>query len=110
MQELFSFNYQLECYVPAANRQYGYFSLPILWDGKLVARMDCKTDREKSLLHVYHLALEHCLVKTDAFALALYKELAFFLKFNSCSNLRLHRTTPNNFKPVLQTAINSLMR
>ena len=110
MRKLFGFDYLIECYVPEAKRQYGYFSLPILWNGKLVARMDCKTERKKSLLHIHHLALEPRLVKTDAFALALYKELASFLRFNNCSNLRLHRTTPANFKPLLHTEINSLTR
>ena len=52
MQALFDFDYRLECYVPEAKRRYGYFSLPILWDGKLVARMDCKNERRESLLHI----------------------------------------------------------
>jgi uncharacterized protein YcaQ len=110
MQMLFGFDYQLECYVPEAKRQYGYFSLPVLWDGKLVARMDCKAERKKSLLHIHHLALEPGLVKTDAFALALHKELASFLQFNNCSHLRLYKTSPANFKPALQTVINRLTR
>ena len=110
MQTLFDFNYLIECYVPEVKRQYGYFSLPVLWDGKLVARMDCKAERKKSLLHIHHLALEPWLVKTDAFFLALYKELTSFLQFNNCSNLRLHKTSPANYKPVLQTVINRLTR
>jgi uncharacterized protein len=105
---LFGFDYVLECYLPAAKRQYGYFSLPILWDGNLVARMDCKAERKKSLLHIHHLALEPGLAKTDAFAHALYNELASFQRFNDCSNLRLHKTSPANFKPVLQTVIKNL--
>ena len=108
VQALFGFDYLIECYLPAAKRQYGYFSLPVLWDGKLVARVDCKAERKKSLLHIQHLALEPRLVKTDALAAALSKELASFMQFNNCNNLQLHRTTPANFKPVLQTAINSL--
>ena len=110
MQALFDFHFLIECYVPEAKRQYGYFSLPVLWDGKLVARMDCKAERKKSLLHIHHLALEPRLVKTDAFALALHKELTSFLHFNNCNNIRLHKTTPANFKPVLKTVINSLTR
>ncbi len=108
MQALFGFDYLIECYLPEAKRQYGYFSLPVLWDGKLVARVDCKTERKKSLLHIQHLALEPRLVKTEAFAVALGKELASFMQFNNCKNMQLHRTTPANFKPVLQTVINGL--
>lgn len=110
MQALFGFDYLIECYVPAAKRRYGYFSLPVLWDGKLVARIDLKAERKKSLLHIHHLALEPGLKNADAFAFALYKELTSFIAFNSCNKLLLHRTTPANFKPVLQTAISRLTR
>jgi len=108
MQALFDFDYLIECYVPQAKRQYGYFSLPILWDGKLVARMDCKAERKESLLHIYHLALEPSLTQPDAFTLALCKELQSFLRFNHCSRLKLHRTSPPNIRPLLQTAIDGL--
>lgn len=110
IQALFGFDYMIECYLPKERRKFGYFSLPILWDGKLVARMDSKAEREKSLLHIYHLALEPGLVKAEAFALALCKELASFLAFNSCGRLRIHRTSPATFKPVLQTVIKRLTR
>ncbi len=105
MQALFDFDYLLECYIPEAKRRYGYFSLPILWDGKLVARMDCKAERENSLLHIHHLALESRLVKTEAFFLALHKELVCFMQFNNCNTLRLHQTTPANVKTMLQNVI-----
>jgi uncharacterized protein YcaQ len=105
MQAIFGFDYQIECYVPEAKRQYGYFSLPVLWDGKLLARIDCKAQRKDSILHIYHLALEPSLTKTDDFFLALGKELACFLQFNNCSKVSLHRTSPAKFKPILQAAI-----
>ncbi|MBT4365035.1 MAG: winged helix DNA-binding domain-containing protein [Desulfobacteraceae bacterium] len=108
IKALFGFDYVIECYLPEAKRRYGYFSLPVLWDGKLVARMDCKAERKKSLLHIHHLAMEPLLLKTDAFFLALQKELAPFLKFNNCSNLQIHKTSPAKFKPVLQKVINYL--
>ncbi|WP_282125946.1 winged helix-turn-helix domain-containing protein [Marinifilum flexuosum] len=97
MQAIFDFDYQIECYVPEAKRKFGYFSLPILWDGKLVARMDCKADRKISVLHVNHLALEPNLKKLDAFSEALSKELKAFMIFNDCKQVKIHRTTPESF-------------
>ena len=107
MQALFDFEYQLECYIPEEKRRYGYFSLPILWDGKLVARMDCNAERKKSLLHIHHLALEPGLVKTEAFAQALSKELLSFLQFNACNSLRINRTSPAGFKQELEKVLNT---
>lgn len=108
MKELFGFDYLIECYVPAAKRRYGYFTLPILWDGKLVARMDCKTERKESLLHIHHLAMEPCVMKTHTFLPALRKELESFLKFNHCNKLRVHRTSPAKIKPELLSVISDL--
>ncbi|MDA3893938.1 MAG: winged helix DNA-binding domain-containing protein [Salinivirgaceae bacterium] len=108
MKTLFDFDYTIECYVPEAKRQYGYFSLPILWDGKLVARMDCKDERKKSLLHINHLALESGLANTEVFASALSKELAAFILFNNCSSIQLHKTSPAHFKPLVKSLINEL--
>ena len=103
--EIFGFDYFLECYVPASKRKYGYFALPVLWDGKLVARMDCKADRKNSHLHIHHLALEPGLEKTDAFAFALGKELLPFLQFNESLGLTVHRTSPPGFKQELERLI-----
>lgn len=105
---LFDFDYLLECYVPESKRQHGYFSLPILWDGRLVARMDCKADRNKSLLQIRHLSLEPGLTKIESFSLALGKELTPFLQFNDCHHIRLLKTCPEKLKPVLQPALDNL--
>jgi len=36
----FGFDYVLECYVPAAKRRYGYFTLAILRRGAVVGRLE----------------------------------------------------------------------
>ena len=96
--EIFGFDYLLECYVPQHKRIHGYFTLPILWDGKLVARMDSKVDRKKKVLHIHQLTLEPSLKKTEAFADALSTELQPFMKFNECSSVVLHGIEPPNLK------------
>tara|TARA_R110002051_G_scaffold105833_4_gene178911 strand:- start:4475 stop:5680 length:1206 start_codon:yes stop_codon:yes gene_type:complete len=104
-QALFNFDYLLECYVPAAKRKYGYFTLPILWNENLVARVDCKVDRKKALLHIHHFALEPILTDTDRFTKDVSNELDAFMQFNGCTAIEVHKTTPAVFKSELQRAI-----
>ncbi|HKS34622.1 MAG TPA: winged helix-turn-helix domain-containing protein [Enterobacteriaceae bacterium] len=57
-EQLFNFSYRLECYTPAAKRQYGYFVLPLLHQGRLVGRMDSKMHRKTGELEIMALYLE----------------------------------------------------
>jgi hypothetical protein len=94
IQELFDFHYILECYTPKEKRKYGYFLLPVLWDGELVARMDCNADTKTKVLHINHLAIEPKLKKTDAFFNSLRKELSSFMVFNACKDIKVHKMSP----------------
>ncbi|MDB5504230.1 MAG: cytoplasmic protein [Tardiphaga sp.] len=42
----FGYDHRFEAYVPKEKRQLGYFALPVLVDGEIVAALDLKTDRQ----------------------------------------------------------------
>ncbi|MCL5246219.1 winged helix DNA-binding domain-containing protein [Cellulophaga sp. 20_2_10] len=106
MQDIFNFNYLLECYVPKEKRKYGYFVLPILWNTDLVARVDCKADRSSGVLLIHHLFLEPSLNNVEEFAVALAQELKVFMLFNDCVKIKVEKTSPASFKSIL----NKLLR
>lgn len=98
MKNLFDFDYQIECYTPAAKRKFGYFSLPILWNDQLVGRMDCKTDSKTKTLHINYLAFENGFKLSDEFNFSFKNELKAFCLFNKCTSTKLHKITPTSFQ------------
>ena len=55
---VFGFDYQIEIYVPAPRRIYGYYVLPFLMGDHFAARVDLKSDRKASRLLIHAAYIE----------------------------------------------------
>jgi uncharacterized protein YcaQ len=91
LKDFFDFDYQIECFVPAPKRKYGYFSLPVLVGDRLVARMDSKAERKERVLIVHNLHFEDGKLgkeEVEKFARAIEK----FARFNGCEEVAIKKT------------------
>ena len=89
---LFGFDYVWEVYKPEPQRKFGYYTLPILWGDRLVARFDSKLDRAQrapaNTFVILGLWLEdQALGHDEAFAQALAAGFARFVTFLGASKL-----------------------
>ena len=104
-EALFDFKYSLECYVPKSKRKYGYFSLPILWQDRLVGRIDPKADRERKILLINSIHFERDVEIRRACLAALAKALNNFAEFNDCDKIELNTRIPDRIKRKLSSHI-----
>ncbi|MDN5288094.1 MAG: hypothetical protein JWR38_4368 [Mucilaginibacter sp.] len=105
LRDFFSFDYQIECFVPAAKRKYGYFCLPVLLGDTFVARMDAKADRKQKLLVVHNLHFE-AVELNEAMLEKIITALKAFVQFNQCRDIDLKKSN----HPVYLEAITRAFR
>jgi uncharacterized protein YcaQ len=103
VKHLFGFDYTLECYVPAAKRKYGYFSLPILWRENLVGRMDAKAYRKDRSLIVRNLVFEEWFQDFDHFLPPFVRALTGFAQFNRCETVGVDNVAPMDLQSPLES-------
>lgn len=87
-KDLFGFDYVWEVYKPEPQRKYGYYTLPVLWGERLVARFDSKLDRATGTFVILGFWLEdEALGSDEAFAAALARGFARFATFLGASRI-----------------------
>ena len=107
LKALFQFDYQIECYVPAAKRRYGYFSLPLLFRSEFIGRMDCKAHRKTRHLEIKSLHLEQHGFDEDLIIRAFIEAITQFRDFQECESVSLTSVQPKHLTQPLQIALKS---
>ncbi|MCP4634777.1 MAG: winged helix-turn-helix domain-containing protein [candidate division Zixibacteria bacterium] len=98
IEELFGFEYALECYVTPSKRVHGYFVLPILWGEEFIGRFDPKADRKAKTLIINNLKFEEGFTSFDDVIPAFAIKLREMAEFNGCEKIRIEKTTPSKIK------------
>jgi hypothetical protein len=107
MERLFGMTHRLEAYTPAAKRVHGYFAMPVLHGGRLVARVDPR--REGTTLIAERVTLEQdsrgrvldSAINGTARAL---REAADWV---GCDSIRVGHVTPANRASALSSLLAS---
>jgi uncharacterized protein YcaQ len=96
-EELFGFDQRIECYTPEPKRIWGYFSLPILHNDRLVGRFDPKLERKTGHLRIKALHLEPEVSPSDELAAAIAQTMQGFMAFHKATEVTIERSTPIGF-------------
>jgi uncharacterized protein len=102
---LFGFDYVWEVYKPVHLRKFGYYTLPVLWGDRLVARFDSKFDRATNTFVILGLWLEDVDLGTDElFAEAFVRGLTRFVHFLGAGNVDVTAIS----EPLLRQRTNAI--
>lgn len=101
VNELFGFNYSIECYVPEPKRKYGYFVLPIFYGDRFAGRLDPKADRKAKTFLVRQLYFEDGFIPDDRFIESFVSGLVMMMRFNKCEIIKLQNVHHPKLKQEL---------
>jgi hypothetical protein len=102
---LHGYDYQIECYVPAPKRRFGYFCLPILYRDRFVGRVDCKAHRRTRRFDLLHLYIECEIRDRDQFAAAFAEAVHEFAAFNDCDAVNAAKISPADWDGEIRKAL-----
>jgi uncharacterized protein YcaQ len=104
-REVFAFDYQIECYIPAPLRQFGYFCLPLQYRDRLVGRIDCKAHRAQAKLEVKSVHIEKPV--GEDFPELMSAALKSFASFNGCEQIDVVDADHAELARLLQPPLNA---
>ena len=90
LRRIFDFNYKLEIYKPKSKREFGYYVMPFMHNGQIVARVDLANRRQTGVLEVLGAFCEP-LCDRGTIAKPLWEEISLLATFVGCSAIKIKR-------------------
>ncbi len=107
---MFGFDYRIECYTPQERRVHGYFVLPVLDRGRLVARLDAKAHRAEGVFEVKALFMQAGVRPDETLVLAVAGAVQRCAEWHSTPVVRIGQTQPLRLATALRQALRSMCR
>ena len=87
---IFGFDYVWEIYKPAEKRRWGAYTMPVLYDDRMVARLDPKLDRRAGVLTIGGFwPEEHAPLDDPGFRAALARGIERFAAFHGAERVEV---------------------
>ena len=102
---MFGFDYRIECYTPKEKRVHGYYVLPVLHRGRLVARLDAKAHRVEGVFEVKALFLEPGVALDEDLASGLAAAIQQCADWHGTPVVRLVCTSPTRGAAAIRQAL-----
>lgn len=100
-RQIFGFNFSIECYLPAAKRKYGYYLLPVLYHGALVARLDAKAHRKAGMFEVKALYWEPGINIEDQMLSEVGRAIQACANWHRTPQVIVQKCEPDRWSPVI---------
>jgi uncharacterized protein YcaQ len=102
VRDLFGMEVRLEAYTPPANRQFGYYITPTLWQHRLVGRIDPKADRTNGTLILRKVEINIPRNTLSEIIEPLREEVERYMVFHELHQLQVNHTKPAKLKAQLE--------
>ena len=98
LRRIFNFDYKLEIYKPKSKREFGYYVMPFMHNGQIVARVDLANRRQKGVLEILGAFCEPSFDR-EAISKPLWEEISLLATFVGCSAIEIKRRG-NLYQPL----------
>ena len=100
---MFGMDYKIEVYTPGPKRKYGYFTLPILHEGRMVGRLDPKAHRTEKRFEVRAIHLEPDVVVDEKLIHGLARTIRDFAEWHGTPQVSVGTTDPASLGDALRS-------